>query len=243
MKIKEKTVSLSTQAKKKILEYIQEKELKGDDQLPPEALLMESMGVSRHTVREALALLEQERIIYKIQGKGTFVSIPPVPIEGGLEKLESITRMIENAGYEPGTRWLSIAEVNPTQDMVEKLALKPAETVVTFTRLRTASGRVAAYCVDSVRRSAISGSVPLEVTEESMFEYLEEHCQLYPAYAVAEIVPTLTDQRMMLEAGMQKNQLLLLLHQIHYDRQREPLIYSMDYFNPELFKFRVNRMK
>ena len=243
MKIKEKTVSLSTQAKKKILEYIQENELKGDDQLPPEAVLMESMGVSRHTVREALALLEQERIIYKIQGKGTFVSIPPVPIEGGLEKLESITRMIENAGYEPGTRWISITEENPSQSMVEKLALQPGETVVTFIRLRTASGRVAAYCVDSVRRSVIQGPVPTAVMEESMFEYLQKDCGLHAEYAVAEIVPTMTDQRMMEEAGMQKNQLLLLLHQVHYDRHRVPLIYSMDYFNPELFKFRVNRMK
>ncbi|SFH67439.1 GntR family transcriptional regulator [Tindallia magadiensis] len=241
MKIKEKTISLSMQAKGKILEYIQENNLKGDDQLPPESLLMESMGVCRHTVREALALLEQENVIYKVQGKGTFVHIPPISINGGLEKLESITCMIENAGYTPGTQWISIKEDQPTQSMKKKLALSSDESVITFTRLRTANGKPAAYCVDSVPRSMIQGPIPEKVTEESMFQYLEKHYELHPVYAVTEIIPKQADQQKMIDAGMPKNQLLLLLHQVHYNRQRVPLIYSMDYFNPELFKFWVNR--
>lgn len=243
MRIKEKTISLSMQAKNKILEHIQTNNLKGDDQLPPESVLMENMGVCRHTVREALALLEQEDIIYKVQGKGTFVNIPPIAIQGGLEKLESITHMIENAGYNPGTKWIRIEETEPTPNMAEKLSLDPEETVVTFTRLRTANGHAAAYCVDSIPRSMIQGSVPTKVTEESMFQYLGNHFQLYPAYAVSEISPSQIEPQMSREAGMPPHQLLLLLHQIHYNRQRVPLIYSMDYFNPSLFKFWVNRVK
>jgi DNA-binding GntR family transcriptional regulator len=39
------------------------------------------------------------------------------------------------------------------------------------------------------------------------------------------------------------NDLLLLLRQIHYDKEGTPVIYSMDYFNPEVFKFKINRIR
>lgn len=45
------------------------------DYIPPERKLSEELGVSRVTVRKALQLLEEERIIERIQGSGTRVSL------------------------------------------------------------------------------------------------------------------------------------------------------------------------
>ncbi len=42
--------------------------------LPTEAKLVESLGYSRNTVRQALAQLENDGIIERIQGRGTFVT-------------------------------------------------------------------------------------------------------------------------------------------------------------------------
>lgn len=58
MKIKEKNVSLSQKAKAKILDYINKSGLQPNELLPSEANLMKMLGVSRYTVREALALGE-----------------------------------------------------------------------------------------------------------------------------------------------------------------------------------------
>lgn len=243
MRIKEKAIPLSQQAKEKIIEYIRLERLQPDSALPTEAELMEMLGVSRYIVREALALLEQDRIIYKRQGKGTFVYKRPVEIESGLEKLESITEIIEKFGYEPGTKWVDISEDVPTRDMITKLKLKPGENVVTFKRIRTASRKVAAYCVDTVRKSAFGDAVPEEINHESMFRYLKERCGFEAEYAVTEIIPTFAteDMRELIKTG--PNQLFILLHQVHYDKEGNPVIYSMDYFNPQVFRFRVNRNK
>ena len=44
--------------------------------LPIEASLADSFGMARNTVRQGLARLEQEGIIHRVQGRGTFVTTP-----------------------------------------------------------------------------------------------------------------------------------------------------------------------
>lgn len=243
MKIKEKSVSLSRKVKEKLIDYIMSENLQPDSLLPSEAQLMEMLGVSRYTVREALALLEQDKILYKIQGKGTFINRVPTQIESGLEKLESITEIIESFGYEPGTIWVDIKESVPTKDMIEKMKLNENDKVVTFTRIRTANDKIAAYCVDTIKKRENMTEIPKKIEYESMFDYLGEEFGIKPEYAVSDIIPTLPTPEMVKTMKIKKNQLFLLLHQIHYDKEGNPLIYSMDYFNSQVFKFRVNRLR
>ncbi len=242
MRIKEKSVALSIQAKKKILEYIRENHLTPHEKLPSEARLVEMLGVSRHTVREALALLEQDRLIYKTQGKGTFVHRSPVAVEEGLEILSSITSNILKSGYRPGTVLVKIVEEVPTGEMVRVMGLKPEDTVVTFQRLRTADGEPAAYCEDSIPRHLFPGEVPQEIQGESLLDFLEQTIHVKAEYAVAQISPTITEEAMV-AAGMPRNQMLLQFHQLHYDQSGRPYIFSNDYLNPEIFRFKVNRTK
>lgn len=74
----------------KIKAYVSE-ELEPLSQLPNEQELAEMTGVSRATVREAVARLEADGLITKVWGVGTFVADPPAPvgvsflsIEGGI---------------------------------------------------------------------------------------------------------------------------------------------------------------
>ena len=46
-------------------------------QLPGEAALAEKYGVSRNTLRQALTILNEDRMIRKKQGKGTFITYDP----------------------------------------------------------------------------------------------------------------------------------------------------------------------
>ena len=48
----------------------------GEDKLPTEKSLCEKYGVSRQTVREALAILEKENLILKKQGSGIYINYP-----------------------------------------------------------------------------------------------------------------------------------------------------------------------
>lgn len=57
-----------------IVDYIQTNELKAGDKLPAERTLAERFSTSRNSVREALRVLENERIIEVRTGKGAFVT-------------------------------------------------------------------------------------------------------------------------------------------------------------------------
>jgi len=57
------------------MDQIQQQVLQVGDRLPSENKLASQFGVSRITVKNALDALVKEGIIYRIQGKGTFVSL------------------------------------------------------------------------------------------------------------------------------------------------------------------------
>ena len=64
------------QVKTHMLSYITQNELKRNDQLPSEAAIAKQLGVSRNTLREAYISLENEGIIVRRHGIGTFIAQP-----------------------------------------------------------------------------------------------------------------------------------------------------------------------
>ena len=74
------------------------------DQLPSEAELGELSGVSRITVRRALATLENEGRIYRRQGLGSFAAPPALP--QGLVRLTDFAQDMERAGLSASSRVL-----------------------------------------------------------------------------------------------------------------------------------------
>ncbi len=58
---------------------VEAQDMPGDGRLPTERELSFSLGVSRRAVRRALEALEAEGLVWRRQGKGTFVGQPPDP--------------------------------------------------------------------------------------------------------------------------------------------------------------------
>ncbi|QAY67101.1 GntR family transcriptional regulator [Paenibacillus protaetiae] len=72
------------QLKQEIMSWIAAREYKPHDRLPSENEIAAQFEMSRQTVRQALGDLEQEGRLYRVQGKGTFVSgHAPLPERSG----------------------------------------------------------------------------------------------------------------------------------------------------------------
>jgi GntR family transcriptional regulator len=103
--------------------------------LPSESEFCSRFGISRSTVRQALAALEEEGLVLRRQGKGSFVSRPK--IIRSLHNLYSFTDEISAMGLEPHSRVLAYEVISPGEEIGRHLNMvNPEEKVFSITRIR-----------------------------------------------------------------------------------------------------------
>ena len=107
--------------------------------IPTEFELAESLGVSRVTVRKALAELTGKGLITRRSGKGSFASGKKLQhgVQGSVVSFSDMCRM---AGMEPGARTVRIAREEPSPEEARLLGLKAGEGMIVTERVRTADG-------------------------------------------------------------------------------------------------------
>jgi GntR family transcriptional regulator len=131
---------------------------KAGDRIPPEAELVDLLGVSRVTVRSGLARLVGRGVLERRQGSGTFLVRPPdgARLRSGLEKLETYTVQAERLGVELSSRDLEIGAFGAGADEAEALELPPGSPVVRVSRVLLMEGSPAAWMEDAVPEEIIS---------------------------------------------------------------------------------------
>lgn len=108
------------------------------DQLPSEAQLVETYGVSRITVRQSLELLAERGLVVRVQGKGTFVGTPR--IRQDLRQLGGFYASLLSQGLKPETRLLHFGLVPATPRVQAKLCTD-ADEVLLLHRFYRLDGR------------------------------------------------------------------------------------------------------
>ena len=105
-------------------------------QLPPEDQLAVEFGVSRTTIRSALANLEALGYIERIHGAGTFVAQRRFQVEAELDALESFhPRLAARLGRSSQMVHVDIREVTATAEIAAATGLQPGEPVIRVARV------------------------------------------------------------------------------------------------------------
>lgn len=102
--------------------------------LPSESELVRAHGVSRITVRRALADLARAGLVTSSQGKGSFVALAPVALD--LSGLKGLGESLSGAGRTVTTRVLSLKRVPAIQAVAADLQLARRAAVVELRTLR-----------------------------------------------------------------------------------------------------------
>lgn len=113
--------------------------MSANDRLPSERELSEEFQVSRITVRQALKELEARGLIYKMQGKGTFVSSIE-NVKTDLASTYSFTEQMRKLGKTPETKILSFEKVPVTAYLASYLNMEVGTEVFELERLRLVDG-------------------------------------------------------------------------------------------------------
>ena len=134
--MEEKKVSKYQVIENYIIENIHSNIFKADDILPTESELAEKFSCSRVTVRQALSNLTYKGIIYRIQGKGSFVSKEHTLKRSPL--LKSFTEDMIEMGKKPWSIVEKFQIIKAGEHIGRIMGLKPTDNIYYIERLRFA---------------------------------------------------------------------------------------------------------
>jgi GntR family transcriptional regulator len=234
--------TLTEAAQQQIRQAIVKGTFRPGSQLPGEMELGTILGVSRTVVREALRILEEDGLITRRHGVGTFVR--KRPILNNLSFNFGTTEMIEQAGMTSGTRLLSLAITVASEEVAEALALAPGDPVVMIERVRTADGKPVVYSVDYLPQ-ALVGKIDfqseLPAVSESLYSLLQSHLGTFIEYGVTRILPLIAPEDVTNKLGISPGSIVLYLLQTDYSPADEPVLYSLEYHLPDAFDYLILR--
>lgn len=240
MSIKSDNRHLYLQVIDRLKQDIDDGKYKEKEKLPSEFDLAKQLGVSRATLREALRILEEENVIIRRHGVGTFVNAKPL-FTSGIEQLNSVTDMILNAGMNPGTIFLSSSTMGPTEEDIRRFSCSEEEEIIVIERVRTANGEPVVYCIDKIPAPILTETFSHE--QESILNLLEEKANRKITYAITQIVPLGYHEKVSPILECDPETALLVLKQMHFDETDEPILYSVNYFRADKFSFHVLRKR
>lgn len=142
-----------------------------DDPAPSERELMARFGVARMTVRRAVDHLVAEGRLYRVQGKGTYVARPKIEMP---LRLSSFTEDMHARGLRPGSRELDRRVVRAGRTLAASLQIGLDADVVVLERLRLADDVPMAIERCHVPAALAPGLVAADLTNRSLYTYLEE---------------------------------------------------------------------
>jgi GntR family transcriptional regulator len=148
---------LYRQVERRIEDLLLQGRYKAGDRIPPEAELVDALGVSRVTVRAALARLVGRGLLERRRGSGTFLVRPPkgARLQAGLERLETYTVHAERLGLKLDSRDLSIEAVGASADEAGALEVPEGSPLVKVSRVLLVEGEPAAWMVDVVPEGVV----------------------------------------------------------------------------------------
>ncbi len=235
--------TLTDQTVQAIQEAIKQGKFPAGSQLPPEMELLQMMGISRTTLREALRVLEEQRLIRKHRGLGTFVMEHAIVKD--MSRNFGITEMISQAGYTPGTRDFNIRLEQPSKAVSEKLRIPIPDNsiIVVIERVRTANQTPVVWTRDIMPQEYLGGWMPTskELNQRSLYECLEEYASIRIESGIASFTPVQANREIAEKLEIQRNDLLLLIDQVDLDQTQRPVLYSAEYHLTDKFNFIIHR--
>ncbi|MBI3958273.1 MAG: GntR family transcriptional regulator [Chloroflexi bacterium] len=213
------------------------------DKLPPEPELAQQIGVSRATLREALRSFEQQGIINRKQGVGTFVSLRPPYIESGLEILESIEMLLASRQILPVFARRTVCREAALPKAAQRLSIPEGDPLTVVTSTVAVEGSPVAYLLE-VTPVAFVQPAAIEQSATSLLHHLLDDNESYDiAYAVAHIAPVHGTEAICTALGVGSQTPLFFIEQTVYSATHQPRFYSRNYYVPSFFDFHVVRKR
>jgi GntR family transcriptional regulator len=164
-------------------------ELATHDPIPSERALAERFGTSRVTIRQALALLQDDGLIYTVHGAGSFVAPPRVVKQ---MRLLSFTEEMKQKGLRPSTKLISAKLIEDDENAVDDFVVV-SEPAYRIERLRLGNLEPLSLEITYVNQTVAPNLLDHDLTK-SLYHILESKYGQEVFSADEHLTPIIVDK-------------------------------------------------
>ncbi|MFA5124190.1 phosphonate metabolism transcriptional regulator PhnF [Zavarzinia sp.] len=211
--------------------------VKPGEQLPPEAALAARFRVNRHTLRRAVAALQEAGTVRVEQGRGTFVAEDV--IDYALGQRIRLTENLRKLDRTPGSTFLRGLELPASPRIAKALQVRAGRPVILVETLSFADGRpmsVGAHYFPKARFDGIIedyrrlGSVTKALAERGIDDYTRKVTRIMAQ------MPDAADARLLQQP---RNQPILVTEAVNVDVAGTPIEFGYSRFSGPRVQFVV----
>ncbi|MBB5633008.1 GntR family transcriptional regulator [Cryobacterium mesophilum] len=190
------------------------------DRLPSERDLSVRWGVARMTLRRAVDTLVAEGIVERRHGSGTYVTPQPFVRMLGLT---SFSQDMRDRGLIPSSRLLAFRVIPADGTLAGQLRIPIGDPVLSFTRLRTASGDAMAVESVWIPQKFVPGLGGSDLGG-SLYELLAERYRITTGAAKVSIEPVLPEPRVRELLTLDEDQACLRIRMVDSDTRGQVIM-------------------
>ena len=220
-------------------QQIENEEFHPHDPIPSERQLETRYNLSRPTIRQAIDLLSRQGYLYRVHGKGTFVS--PPKLQKGIQELTSFSEDMRSRGLKPGHQILEFGYVKPDSETMRKLGITDGkQEVLRIKRLRFGDDEPI-----GLQDSYLALPEGLDMTREeieergSIYAILQEKFGIYPTEADETLEVTLATREESILLNIAEGSPLLLNERTLWSQDRKAIEYVRILYRGDRYKYFV----
>jgi GntR family transcriptional regulator len=227
----------------RIAERLRERVLAGElpagARLPSEPELARRLGVSRSSLRAAIALLEADGVLLRQHGSGTYVTDQQA-LRNDLSRNFGVSEMIATAGLRPGTVDARAGREPAPPQVATAFEIEPGAPLSVLRRVRTANGRRVVESTDWCQEEVLDPSELSALKDGSIYSALADQ-GLAVHHGVAEISPTIAGRETARRLRVPVGSLLLTLFQVDSTVLGEVVVVSLEHHLADAFQTSIYR--
>lgn len=232
--VQSKTVA--NQVDEILLERIRDGRYLPGSRIPSESELSDELGVSRATVRTALAKLAANGLIIRKQGDGTYVNARMRDASAHLGNLWDLVQLIEGNGYKPSIQSVSITQRPATAKEALILSMDIAESLICIRRI---------FFADQQPVILADNFIPLRLLREPLDEidgnlHIRDIFVRYfhqkITYAITDIRSTVMDDEAAGYLNGNTGRAILQLQVAFYGKENLPLALGVNIFDDSFLR-------
>lgn len=206
-------------------------------QMPSEHELCAMFDVSRITVRQALGDLQKEGLLFKLHGKGTFVSKPKA--FQNVTSLQGFAEAMSSMGYEIVNQLRSFRIVKAERHVAEKLNLPEGTPVTEIHRIRLLNREPVSLELTWVPEAFGKRLANADLATRDIFLILENDCGVPLGHADVAIDAILADDDIVDALRVEEGSPVLRIERLTHDASGTPIDYEYLYFRGDAFQYRL----